>query len=94
MSEQIQIEPLGGHDYLVRARHTEGVIESRFRAGREVLELLAVPESREAAVVEESAAFLTERQPVIDLPPLVDLDDVAAAYDDYAREIVRRLAAR
>lgn len=94
MSEQIQIEPLGDGDYLIRARYADGVIESRFRTSQEVLEMLAVDETREAEVVEESAAFLTERQPVIDLPPMVDLDDVAVAYDDYAQEITRRLAAR
>jgi hypothetical protein len=28
---------------------------------------------------------LAEHQPVIDFPPLVDLEDNAAAYDDYPR---------
>ena len=33
-------------------------------------------------VIEETALYLTERQPVMDLPPMVDLDDVATAYGD------------
>jgi hypothetical protein len=36
--------------------------------------------------------FLTDRQPVIDVPPVIDLDDLSDAYgDSYLRELSRRL---
>ncbi|MFE9169718.1 hypothetical protein [Streptomyces kebangsaanensis] len=92
MSEQFQIEPMGDHDYLVRARYSGGVIESRFQASPDVVGLLDVAEDDEQRVIEETVLYLSERQPVMDIPPLVDLDDVAAAYgDQYIDEVSRRL---
>jgi hypothetical protein len=41
-------------------------------------------------VVTATAALLTERQLTADLPPVVDLDDVAAD-DDYLGELGNRL---
>lgn len=93
MSEQFQVESMGDHDYLVRARHSDGVVESRFRANPAVLDRLRVSEADERRVVRESVAYLAERQSVVDLPQMVDLEDVAAAYDDYIDELSRRLAA-
>ncbi|WP_354637274.1 hypothetical protein [Kitasatospora camelliae] len=43
--------------------------------------------------MEETAEFLAERQPVVDLPPMVDLDDVVACYDDYLERLEQRTAA-
>jgi hypothetical protein len=43
-------------------------------------------------VVTATAALLTERQLAADLPPVVDLDDVVAAYDDYLGELGDRLS--
>ncbi|MFC5673687.1 hypothetical protein [Streptomyces incanus] len=92
MPEQFQIEPMGDHDYLVRARYSGGVIESRFQASPAVVGELDAAEADEQQVIEETALYLAERQPVMDLPPLVDLDDVAAAYGDhYIKEMSQRL---
>ncbi|MGX4688441.1 hypothetical protein [Streptomyces sp. JNUCC 63] len=92
MPKQFQIEPMGDHDYLVRARYSGGVIESRFQASPAVVVLLDAAEADEQRVIEETALYLTERQPVMDLPPLIDLDDVVAAYgDQYLDELSRRL---
>ena len=92
MSEQIEVEPLGDHDYLVRMRHSGGVIESRFRANEDVLAGLGVAAADEQRVVEATAALLVEHQPVIDLPPMVDLDDMAAAFDDYPAQLRQRMS--
>jgi Holliday junction resolvase-like predicted endonuclease len=83
MTEQIEVEPLGEHDYLVRAHHSAGVVESRFRASAQVLEQIGASQADEQRVIEHSAAYLLAHQPVIDLPPMIDLDDMAAAFDDY-----------
>lgn len=91
MAKQFQIESLGDHDYIVRAQHKTGVTESRVQADPSVIDRLDLPMEKEQRVVEETAAFLAERQPVVDLPQLIDLEDVAAAYDDYLDELSRRL---
>jgi hypothetical protein len=92
MSEQFQIEPMGDHGYLVHARYSGGVIESRFQASPAVVDALDAAEADEQRIIEETALYLAERQPVMDLPPMVDLDDVVAAYGDhYVKEMTRRL---
>lgn len=93
MSEQIEVEPLGDHDYLVRVRHSAGEIESRFRASEDVLSGLGAAAADEQRVVEETAAYLMDHQPAIDLPPMVDLDDMAAAFDDYLARLRERMNA-
>jgi hypothetical protein len=83
MSEQIEVEALGDHDYLVRVRHSAGVAESRFRVTPDVLAKIDASEDDGQRVVEQSAVLLLAHQPAIDLPAMVDLDDMAAAFDDY-----------
>ncbi|MEU9045696.1 MULTISPECIES: hypothetical protein [unclassified Kitasatospora] len=94
MSEHFEVEPLGDHEYLLRARAGEEVVESRFRASEAVVEQFHTAPVDEQRLVEETAEFLAERQPVVDLPPMVDLDDVAACYDDYLEQLGQRMAAR
>ncbi|MCZ4097436.1 hypothetical protein G3I60_07225 [Streptomyces sp. SID13666] len=92
MSEQFQIEPMGDHDYLVRTWYSGDVIESRFQASPAVVDQVGAAEADEQRVIEETALYLAERQPVMDFPPMVDLDDVAAVYGDhYIDELSRRL---
>jgi hypothetical protein len=92
MAMNIRIEPVGDHEYLVRFPGPGEEITSRFRATEAVLDQLHVPDADEARIVEATALFLTARQPVIDIPPMIDLDDVAAAYgDDYLQEVTRRV---
>ncbi|MBR7825030.1 hypothetical protein KDK95_01840 [Actinospica sp. MGRD01-02] len=91
MSEQIEVEALGDHDYLVRVRHSTGVEESRFRVTPEVLAKIGASEDDGRRVVEQSAALLLAHQPAIDLPAMVDLDDMAAAFDDYLPRLRERI---
>lgn len=93
MPEQCDIEPLGGHEYLIRV-HTEAqVVESRFQATEGVLEDLDVKDGDEQRLIEATMEFLATRQSVAELPQLVDLDDIAANYHDYLDELRRRLPA-
>jgi hypothetical protein len=91
MSEQISVEFLEEHDYLVRVHHSAGMVESRFRASPDVLAQLGLAAADQQRTVEESARYLLDRQPAIDLPPMVDLDDMAAAFDDYATSLQKRM---
>ncbi|MEU1290010.1 hypothetical protein [Kitasatospora sp. NPDC005856] len=88
----IRIEPLGDHEYLVRFPTAGEEITSRFQASEATVDRLKAPGAGEERIVAETALFLTRRQPVIDIPPMIDLDDVAAAYgDDYLDELGSRL---
>ncbi|MBV6700198.1 hypothetical protein [Kitasatospora aureofaciens] len=92
MTANIRIESLGDHEYLVRFPAGEDEVESRFLATEVLLDELNVPGADEARIVRETALFLAERQPVIDIPPMIDLDDVTAHYgDEYLTELRLRL---
>jgi hypothetical protein len=92
MTDQLHVEPLGGHDYLIRAREGEEQVEIRIQASADVVQRLGLRGVDEARIVEATAAFLIERQLAVDLPPTLDLDDVAAGYDNYLSELELRLA--
>lgn len=92
MRGEFQIEPLGDHEYLVAIRSGDEKAEIEFHATSDVMEALGVDDAAEQHVVRETAAYLLDHQAVVDLPPLIDLDDVSAAYDGYLEELQRRLA--
>ncbi|MCP2256404.1 hypothetical protein LX15_000087 [Streptoalloteichus tenebrarius] len=92
MAERFLVEPVAEHEYLVRTEAEGQTVECRFHVDPGVLEKLGVAEADEQRVVEKSAVFLAQRQPVIDFPWLVDLQDFLVSYDDYPEELRRLLA--
>lgn len=93
MTDRAQVEYLGEHRYLVRARQGEDVVEIVVYASPVVIARLAAAEIDEARIVEATAAFLFTRQRPDDLPPQLDLEDVAAAYDGFEEDVSQRLGA-
>jgi hypothetical protein len=92
MAASIQVEPLGDHEYLVTFPAGAEKVCSRFRVTEETLGKLGPTGSDEGRIVAETAAYLAEHQQVIDIPPMIDLDDVEAAYGgDYLQAVGRRL---
>ncbi|MFD8483081.1 hypothetical protein [Kitasatospora sp. NPDC059673] len=95
MAADIRVEPLGDREYLVRVEEGAAQAATRIRVTDTVLDRTGLPEADEGQVVHETVAFLIERQPVIDIPPMIDLDDLADAYgDSYLKELERRLGGR
>lgn len=92
MPVELRVEPLGDHEYLVAVVGGEQRAESRFRATPDVMAELGAGDEAEQRVVRESAAFLLDHQPLVDLPPMIDLADVAAAYDGYLDDLRLRLS--
>ncbi|QKW23858.1 hypothetical protein HUT16_36390 [Kitasatospora sp. NA04385] len=93
MAVDIRVEPLGDREYLVRIEDGPVGAETRVRVTDGVLDRPGLSGSEEERIVHETVAFLTERQPVIDIPPMIDLDDLADAYGDaYLEELARRVA--
>ena len=94
MTTQLDVEPVGGHDYLVRVRQGEERVDILIQATPDVLQRPGLGGLTEARIVEATAEFLVERQFAADLPQELDLDDVAAAYDNYLDELELRLSRR
>jgi hypothetical protein len=86
------IEALGDHDYLVRAALNEDFVTIRIRATPEVVARIAGDDADETRVVAATVAYLTARQRADDLPEQLDLDDVAAAYDDYVDDLHNQMS--
>ncbi|GAA2752066.1 MULTISPECIES: hypothetical protein [Kitasatospora] len=92
MIMDISVEPLGDHEYLVTFPGSGDTVLSRFQATEATVDQLRLASVDEERIVAETAVFLAERQTTADLPPMIDLADVAAAYgDDYLEELGRRL---
>ncbi|MFE1318276.1 hypothetical protein [Kitasatospora phosalacinea] len=93
MAVDIRVEPLGDREYLVRV--ADGPVEAatQVRVTDGVLERPGLAGGDEERIVRETVAFLVARQPVIDIPPMIDLDDLADAYGDaYLDDLARRVA--
>jgi hypothetical protein len=78
-----QIETTGAHIYLIRVSVDEEAVEVTLHADPETVARLAVEGADERRIVEATTAYLIRRQRPDDLPPSLDLADVAAAYEDW-----------
>ena len=87
-----QVETIGEHRYLVRVRQGEDVIEIQVDATPDVIARLVTDQIDESRIVEATAAYLIARQRADDLPPQLDLDDVAAAYEGFEADLRRQFA--
>ncbi|MFC1416722.1 hypothetical protein [Streptacidiphilus cavernicola] len=83
----MEIQAQGDLEYLVRPEGVDTVV----RVTPDVLRRVAAAVTDEAAVVDQSVRWLLERQDAQDLPPLIDLDDIAAAYPGFIDDLDRRL---
>lgn len=91
MDNTFKVELVNDNEYAVRSEAEGQLVESLFRTDPDYLESIGLAEADGKRVVEETALFLAEHQPVIDFPPLIDLEDIAAAYDDYPQQLRQRL---
>lgn len=89
--DEIQVEPAGGDAYLINAKDDAGVVESLFRADGTFLEENGISSSRGEDVARFMAAFLAERQPIVDFPSLIDCEDIAVAYPNFVGELLTSL---
>jgi len=94
MDTPFVVELVNQNEYLVRADAEGQAIESLFRSDPGFLEGIGLGDFDERLVIEETSQFLAEHQSVIDVPPVVDLEDIAAAYSEYPAQLRTRLAAR
>jgi hypothetical protein len=91
MDNTFKIELVNDNEYAVRSESEGQAVESLFRTDPDYLESIGLADTDGKRVVEETARFLAEHQPMIDFPPVVDLEDIAAAYEDYPQSLRNRL---
>jgi len=94
MEKTFDIEPVNQNEYLVRWRSEGQTGESLVHTNPEFLAEAGLDSFDEQLVVEETTTYLAEHQPVIDFPQTVDLEEIAAAYGDYAEQLKARLQSR
>lgn len=94
MTNDMKIEALAEHRYLVRRRQGDDTVEILVRLAPDVTARLGYDPADEVRIVEATVAFLVARQRPDDLPPQLDVDDIAAAYEDFEGELRQRLHGR
>jgi hypothetical protein len=78
-----RIERADEHNYLITVADADGDVEFRLRVTPAAMAQLGLRPDQEVQTVAATAAYLIGRQPVIELPGELDLDDVIAAYEDF-----------
>ncbi|NQD90962.1 hypothetical protein HP499_24570 [Paenarthrobacter sp. CM16] len=94
METSFNIELVNQNEYLVRWASEGQTGESLVHTNPDFLAEVGLDAFEEQRVVEETTSYLAEHQPVIDFPQTVDLEEIAAAYTDYAEQLKARLEAR
>ena len=94
MEKSFDVELVNQDEYLVRWESEGQAGESVFRITPEFLAEAGLDGQDGQIITEETANFLAEHQPVIDFPQTVDLEEIAAAYPDFAQQLRSRLEAR
>lgn len=94
MADQSLVQSLGMHDYLLQVREGEDLVRVRVHATPAVVARITDSGGDESWVIEATAAYLIARQRADDLPAMLDLDDVAAAYPGYVEDLRAQLVKR
>jgi hypothetical protein len=94
MEKSFDVELVNQDEYLVRWGSEGQTGESVFRITPEFLTDARLDGQDGQLITEEAANFLAEHQPVIDFPQTVDLEEIAAAYPDFAQQLRSRIEAR
>jgi hypothetical protein len=90
MDNTFKIELVNDNEYAVRSLAEGQPVESLFRIDPDYLDRIGLATADGKRVVEETARFLAEHQPVIDFPPMIDIEDITAAYEDYPQQLRNR----
>jgi hypothetical protein len=84
---QAQIEAVGGHHYAITVGEGEELVQITLYADPATVALIATDQLDERRLVEETLRYLVHRQRADDLPPALDLADVAAGYETWIEEM-------
>ncbi len=87
MANPFTVEVPGDHEYVIRLDGDGETVESRVRITPELVEQLGARIEDEERLVRRTVEFLVRHQDVADLPGIIELEDVMASYDDFAKAI-------
>jgi hypothetical protein len=87
MTPMFEIENQGDHQFVIRLRDQAETVESWFNLSPTLLDELGVGHEDEEDVVRRTVTFLLQYQDVGDFPQVVELEDLLATYDNYARVV-------
>jgi len=79
--DDIEIDAQGEHEYLVVQPSELEDVRTLFTVSPEAMDRLGSDDEED--LVLRTVQFLRRHQDVADFPPVVDLEDVIASYDDY-----------
>lgn len=91
MDSTFDIERVQEHEYRIRANIEDQPVESVVRLTGDTLAQLDLPDTDEVTLVRAIAQFLAQHQSVRDFPPLIDLEDLIASYDDFPGQLKQHL---
>ena len=91
-NDQAQIDAVGDHHYAITVREGEDLVRINLHADPATVALIATDQLDERRLVEETLRYLVRRQRADDLPPALDLADVAAGYDTWIEEMRRQVS--
>ncbi|WIX98358.1 hypothetical protein QRX60_30360 [Amycolatopsis mongoliensis] len=86
-AQQVRVERLAEHDFLVGVPSGEDEVLIRLRSAAGTVSRLEFGDLDEQCLVRAIMAYLLARQDADDLPQDLDLDEIAAAYEDFAESV-------
>jgi hypothetical protein len=92
MADELRMESLGEHRFLLTSRDSDELVEVQVYADPAVVKRIGLEGVDEQRVIRAAADFLLERQRADELPGKVDLDDVVAAYDGFIDDMRERVS--
>jgi len=92
VSPQVRIEAIDEDRFLATGQGEDGVVEVRVLVEEGFVDRVGLQQTSGADIAEATIAYLLGHQRIDELPPQLELEDVAAAYDDFEEELRRTLA--
>lgn len=89
--QEVQVRPMGPHEYAVVVREGRDTTNHRVRVPDQLLDDLGLVDLDEEDLVRESFAFLLEREPADSILHEFDLDVISRYFPEYVPEITVRL---
>ncbi|MDP9393093.1 MAG: hypothetical protein M3Q27_02010 [Actinomycetota bacterium] len=91
MEQRIHVLPMGPHEFAVTVSEGAVTVNRKVTVSEQFVDDIGLWEPDEQQMVQESIAFLLEREPVSSIPDVVDLGDLANDYDDYVIDLKTRM---
>jgi hypothetical protein len=90
-TNQAQIIPVGAHRYAITLREDDELVQLVLHADQATVALIASDNLDEPRLVKDTLTYLLQRQRADELPPVLDLADVAAGYDTWLEDMRTQL---